>query len=336
MTMQGFASALLIQSPFSPGGAFTRPTSATTGGTSTLDGGSFSASLALHIAGLRSQLLDSLAGAAFGSGTNGSSRSVVDLLIADKQPGAELPASATTDRSAGILSPTGRNTTLFDPESAYRMMSVINNSELAYKAQFSGLSEMKDSLTEMQQDAANLATLTATSGNGDIQFALQNFADRYNEWVRRFDANVQSGGTLAGVQAAEVSRYEMEQSVTYRFHGARDGLHGMDDLGLRIDPLSGLATLDSARLDSVLAGNKPGVVNTVREFAANFSRSAELLNSADNFILNRLSRLDNVIRYIDDNTPALQAEFGLGDTARPSSQAAKALAAYERIQSIAH
>jgi hypothetical protein len=273
---------------------------------------------------------------AFAGSAAGNSGGVARLPASDIGLGDLLSATGTAARSADGLSPSGRNASLFDPESAYRMMSVINRSELAYKAQYSGLSEMKDSLWELQKDAASLATLTAKSDNGDIHSALQNFADRYNEWVRRFDADVQSGGTLAGVQAAEVSRYELAQSITNRFNGARDGLHGMEDLGLSIDPLSGLATLDSARLDTVLAGNKPGVVNTVREFAANFSRSAELLNSADNFILNRLNRLDHVIRYIDDNTPALQAEFGLGDTARPSSRTAKALAAYERIQSIPH
>ena len=100
---------------------------------------------------------------------------------------------------------------------------------------------------------------------------------------------------------------------------------------MSIDQTTNLASLDTSKLDAALANNKNGVINTIQEFSANFAKSAGLLNSVNNFIPNRLANLDRVIDYIFDNKPALQAEFGLGDPARPSTPVAKALAAYNQI-----
>ena len=108
----------------------------------------------------------------------------------------------------------------------------------------------------------------------------------------------------------------------------------MRDLGLTIDQSTNLASLDLSRLDAVLASNKTGALNTIQEFSVNFARSAELLNSPNNFIPNRLGNLDRVIDYIADNKSSLQAEFGLGDMAKPSAQVSKALANYKAISSI--
>ena len=111
-------------------------------------------------------------------------------------------------------------------------------------------------------------------------------------------------------------------------NGASLGLQGLSDLGISIDPVTKLASLDTSRLDGVLASNKAGDVATVQEFSANFAKSAELLNSAGNFIPSRLGNLDRVIHYIADNKTALQEEFGLGDPAKPTGQVSQALAAY--------
>ena len=80
-----------------------------------------------------------------------------------------------------------------------------------------------------------------------------------------------------------------------------------------------------------LAGNRAGAVGTIDQFAANFARSAELLNSANNFIPNRLANLDRVIDYIDANKPSLQREFGSGEAAKASGEFARALEAYQRM-----
>ena len=75
-------------------------------------------------------------------------------------------------------------------------------------------------------------------------------------------------------------------------------------------------------------------MGALHEFTTNFAKSAELLNSAGNFISNRQDNLSRVIDYIDTNTASLQAEFGLGDAAKPTGQQAKALANYNATHGI--
>jgi hypothetical protein len=302
-----------------------------TGRSGTRSSEDFSSSLELRMAALQAQSVNSLIGSVFSGGKTSSS---LDFLT-----GANKTASATSDpfsllgisTSVQGLSASGRNLSLFDPESAYRMMSVINNKDVTYKAQFSELSAMKTSVSTMQQAGQALGKVSESMDNEAIKTELQTFAGQYNEWIKRFDGTVKSDGLLAGTQAAEISLYELEQSVENIFNGAKNGFHGLRDLGLSIDQTTNLASLDTTKLDATLANNKNGVISTIHEFSANFAKSAALLNSANNFIPNRLANLDRVIDYITDNKPALQAEFGLGDPARPSAPIAKALAAYNQI-----
>lgn len=288
------------------------------------DAGSFSATLTLRLAEFKSQTFSTLMSTALGTEAAANSADFNALL------GSQ---SETSDPGAAIggLSPTGRNTSLFDPESAYRMMSVINSKDVTYKAQFSELSEMKSELIEMQEHGQDLGQIGTASDSASIKAQLAQFANEYNEWTRRFDEDMQPGGLLADTQAAQVARYELKQSIENIFFGVADGgVRGMGELGLHIDPVSKLASLDTARLDALLASNKPGVVATIHEFGVNFAKSAELLNSAGNFIPNRLNNLDRVIDYIADNKASLQAEFGLGDAVKPTGQVARALASYQR------
>ena len=274
------------------------------------------------MATLQAQSANALTGAA-ANGTNAASG--LDFLINSK---LGLQSGAT-----GIpgLSVSGRNMSLFDPESAYKMMTNINNKDVIYKAQFSEMSDMKSAVASLEQAGKALGGVNQSFDNEAIKTQLQAFAGKYNEWVNRFDSTVKGGGVLAGTQAAEISLYELEQSVESIFNGAKDGLRGLRDLGFTIDQNTNLASIDTNKLDAVLAANKTGVVNAINEFSANFAKSAELLNSAGNFIPNRLSNLDRVIDYIHDNKPSLQAEFGLGDPAKPSAQINKALASYNQI-----
>jgi hypothetical protein len=324
-TNAGFNFALFNQS--------SAPAQTNSSGTGAAAGSSTNntaASLSLRIATIQSQNFASLLSAASGADSTKDAGGFNALTGAQESSSDPLSSLVNAGSSSG-LSAAGRNSALFDPESGYQMMSVINNDEVSYKAQFSEMSQMKSYLGAMQQDAQSLGSIDSTSSDGNIRSGLQNFADQYNQWVKRFDADMQNGGLLAGTQAAQVSRYELEQSVDNMFNGASDGLHGLRDLGFTIDPNSKLATLDSAKLDAVLASNKQGVVDTVQQFSANFAKSAELLNSAGNFIPNRLDNLSRAIAYIDDNKSSLQAEFGLGDAARPSGQVAQALAAYKQM-----
>ncbi len=224
----------------------------------------------------------------------------------------------------------GRNMALFNPESAYRMMTVINNRDVLYKAQFSELSQMESYVSHMQAASRSLGDIGLSTGNDSIKSMLQDFVAQYNNWIQRFAPDIQQGGLLADTQAATASRFELEQNVNNRFFGIRDGLHGMGDIGITIDSHTRLASLDAAKLDSVLAANKQGAVDTVQEFSANFSKSASLLNSDGNFILKQLDNLNRAIHYIADNKDSLQKEFGTGDQARPAGQIAQALAAYNQ------
>ncbi|WP_194258220.1 flagellar filament capping protein FliD [Rhodocyclus tenuis] len=295
---------------------------------------SSAASLTLRVATIQSQNFASLLNAAFAGNSakdSANDAGIFDVLTSSTGSSSDALGNVLDTSSSKGLSASGRNTALFDPESAYRMMSVINYDEVSYKAQFSEMSQMKSWLSEMQQDAQSLGGISLTSSDDSIRASLQTFTDQYNAWVKRFDADMQSGSLLADTQAAQVSRYELEQSVENMFNGASDGLHGLRDLGLTIDPYSNLATLDSTRLDAVLASNKQGVVDTVQQFSANFAKSAELLNSDGNFIPKRLNNLSRAIAYIEDNKSSLQAEFGLGDAAKPSGLVAQALAAYQQM-----
>ena len=275
--------------------------------------GDFSASLALQMASLRSSALDALTGQSSGIG----GLSAVSGL------------SGISGASTG-LSPLGRNLALFDPESGYRMMTEINRRDTDYKAQYAELSDMEKAVASLQQAGQRLAGL-AGGDAAALKGELQSFTSAYNDWVSRFDIKVRSGGTLAGTQAAEVSLNELRFSIEDRFNGAAYGMHGLDDLGVSIDPLTHVATFDAARFDAAVAGNRDGVLATLRDFGGNFAKSAGMLVSDNNFLHNRLANLDRAIGYIDSNRTSLQAEFGLGDPAKPSAQVQRALDAYQRM-----
>lgn len=287
-------------------------------------------SLFLGLAAFRSETLGSLIGSSSGGKNDASWAAAFQGISANDA--STSPLSMLTQGSAVKgLAPTGRNLGLFDPESAYKMMSVINNNDVSYKAQFSQLSQMKSAVSQMEGAGKSLGEISGSTSNQDITSQLQNFVSQYNSWIERFTPDVQKGGMLADTQAAQISRYELDQSIKNPFNGAADGVHGMRDLGLTIDPNTRLAALDTGKLDSLLTSNRTGAINAVQEFSTSFTRSASLLNSEGNFIPNRLNNLDRVIDYFADHKRALQEEFGTGDAARPSGKIAQALAAYQQI-----
>ncbi len=287
-------------------------------------GGDFLSSLKERLADFKSQAMDVLL-----NGTSGTGGSDISSLF-----GKGNNTSGTFDAllaNAG-LSAGGLNTALFDPESAYSMMTDINRKDVLYKAEFAEMTDMKEYVAAMQQEAGKLGTIDDSSSADDIRSRLQAFADAYNGWIDRFDEVLANGGLLAGTHAATVSQWELEKSIESIFNGAGSGVRGMGALGLEIDPVTNMASIDTTRLDAVLAGNMNGAVNAIQEFSGNFAKSAELLNSEGNFIPNRMNNLARVIDYIDTNKASLQMEFGLGDTARPSGEVARALAAYQAMR----
>ncbi|MEI7431563.1 MAG: flagellar filament capping protein FliD [Betaproteobacteria bacterium] len=295
----------------------------------TTSGNDFSSSLSVQMASMRAQTVNSLIGSVFSDSQNNTS-SAFNALTGTQSSSTDPLSQLGLSNSTQGLSATGRNLSLFDPQSAYSMMSIINSQDTLYKAQYSELSAMQTAVRGMQQAGTTLAGTDATMSNEAITTRLQDFANKYNEWSTRFEGTVQTGGVLAGTQAAEISLYELENSVGNPFNGAKDGIHGLKDLGLTINPATNLASLDTTKLDAMLSSNKQAAVDAIDTFSANFAKSAELLNSPNNFIPNRLANLDKVITYVDKNETSLQAEFGLGDPAKPSANVAKALAAYNQ------
>ena len=292
----------------------------------------FLSELKLQMANVESQTLGSLVSSALGSGKASSATSFADILGAGNTAGTSS-LEAMLSSAAGVsgmngVSAAGRNMALFDPESAYQMMTGINAKAVSYKAEASEMGDMKSYVSTLQQEAVKLGSTDTSTGGEEIRGRVQAFAAAYNGWMQRFGSELQDGGLLAGTQAAKVSQWELEQSIANPFNGAKDGLHGMADLGLSIDPVTRLATVDNTRLDAALANDKKAALGALHEFTTNFAKSAELLNSAGNFITNRLDNLSRAISYIDTNMASLQAEFGLGDPASPTGQVAKALAKY--------
>ena len=236
-------------------------------------------------------------------------------------------------KSAGGLT-NGRNLSLRDPESGYQMMSKINAFETTFKAQFAELSALGDSVEHLEDVGGKLSELAPESTNADIRQQLEGFVSQYNAWVDRFAPTVADGGVLDDVRAAEISLYELEQSVSSIFHGANADVGGLKDIGLSIDPVTKHARLDTIQLDAMLARNKNGVISAIDEFSAHFAKSADMLNEAGNFIPSYLDNRSRAISFIANNLSSLQAEFGTGAAAQPDGQVAQALSAYERMAAL--
>lgn len=281
---------------------------------------------------IKSQALSDMMSSVTNGQNDGTWSTLFSLLVSNgstpTSPASAITSIVPSSQVTG-LSPTGRNTALADSESAYKMMSVINHVEVLYKAQSSELSQMKTAVQQMEGAGKTLATVDNSMTNSSIKLKLLGFIGQYNNWIHRFNPDVQQGGLLAGTQAAQVSQYELEQSIKSRFFGAGEGVNGMAALGLTIDPHSKLASLDATKLDAVLASNKSGAVEAVEEFSANFTKSASLLVADGGFISKQLGNLGRAIHYISANKDALQQEFGTGDAASPTGHVAQALAAYK-------
>ena len=287
------------------------------------------ASFAAYMAGVQAQVMGQL------NGSPTSDSSGIDAITGAQS--STTPTSATDLLSMlnhvngvhGLLAP-GRIKTLNDPESGYQMMSIVNQAAVHYKAQFAELDQMKTAVGQLQQQVSGLSGTTASTDNATIKSNLQAFVDQYNGWVDRFGPDVKEGGVLANVQAAEVALNGLNHTLKDRFYGASDGLHGLSDLGLTIDPQTGRASLDTTKLDATLTANKQGAVDALQAFSERFDKVSDRLTADHNFLSNRLDNLNRAIQYIDDHQTDLAAEFGTGDAANPTGALAEALAWYQQ------
>ncbi|MDR2186472.1 MAG: flagellar filament capping protein FliD [Azonexus sp.] len=289
--------------------------------------GNFAATLQTYLASVKAQMMTPLISSLSGGNENG-----LASLLGGGSANDLLTGLLGQNSAASGLAANGYNMALFDPVAGYRMMSDINQRDVNYRAEYAEMTDLGAYVAALEQKAGQLAEIDTATPAVEIESRLQDFVSAYNDWIDRFDEQLASGGLLAGTQAATIAQWELEQSVENIFNGAASGVRGLGALGVSVDPVSNMARLDPAQLHAVLANNRDGAVAAIDAFSAHFARSAALLNSAGNFIPNRMDNLSRVIAYLDQNKPALQAEFGLGDAARLSANVARALAAYEAMK----
>lgn len=225
------------------------------------------------------------------------------------------------------------NPALRDPASAWRMMSRINGYEATFKAQHATLAQMGREVDAMGEAGAELgAAVNPDTAIDAVVARIKGFIARYNAWEEQFDQDLERGGLLENVQAAQITRTRLEQTMRNIFNGSVEGVNGLPALGISIDPVSRQATLDEARLKSVLGQQKQAAVAAIDAFAAELSGAADLLTSSDNVIQHQLDNRQRAIDFIARNRADLSAEFGAGDAAQPNAQTARALAAYEAMR----
>ncbi len=294
-------------------------------------GADFGATFRLQVAALKSQSLQILASSTQASATTNTA-SALDTLGSASLP---APTQQTSPMAIPGMSATGRITSLHDPESAYRMMSIINQAEASYTGQRNSLTEMRDMLKELRQEAHGLVK-QAKNPENDVQTlstALGQFKEAYNTWISTFSNDLASGGVLHGNQAATVVRTGLRNIVTDIFHGAAHGFQGLGDLGLNINGHDQLANFNAKEFTQTATRNIDAVRDTINQFAMRFEQATTLFSAAGNFIDNRQNNLQRALEFIASNKPALQAEFGLGDPAKPvgdSPPTRTALASYSK------
>lgn len=258
------------------------------------------------------------------------------LALIGNDSGEQTASFADILGSAGnALSTDGRNMGLRDPEAAFSMMTKINRWEVDFKAQYAELDAMSTALEHMEAAGGALSEIDAGDGNAAIIERLQAFIAEYNTWEDRFDDSIAQGGVLDDVQAAEVAMNALEQSLRSIFHGAAEGVRGLGELGIEIDPVTKQASLDVGKLEATLASQREAAVAAIDAFSAHFARSADLLNAEDNFMPHALDNRSRAIQYIADNRAAWQQEFGTGTAAEPTGATAQALAAYNAAFNLA-
>lgn len=233
----------------------------------------------------------------------------------------ELPTPTT---------PTGLDASQSFSKPGQNMVTVLNRVEVTFKAQFSELGAMRNSLVHEQDAAQKLKALTPQTPDADIKAALADFVARYNAGVDRFAPSVAKGGILEGSWEAERARFATERDINYLLNGAEAGLKGgLAALGISTDPKTKLASVDQQQLDAALAANKGNVVAALTSFAGTFSDTIAALNAAGHAQMRQMANLDRAVHWIDANKADVQKEFGPGAAATPSDAFAKAAALYD-------
>jgi hypothetical protein len=183
----------------------------------------FSSALKLQMASIESQTVGSLVSSALGSGKVSGGANFADILGVGNTAGTSsldaLLSSAASMSGTNGVSAVGRNMALFDPESAYRMMTDINAKAVAYKAEASEMGDMKSYVSTLQQEAVKLGSTDVSTGTREsgaacrhcqcLQWLDAAFRQRVAGWRH-------AGGHAGGQGVAVRTGAEYRQSVQWR------------------------------------------------------------------------------------------------------------------------
>ena len=195
------------------------------------------------------------------------------------------------------------------------LMSVINQREASYEAEFSILSQMKSQMAQLSDvTQAQLGPVTTDMSNEEIKSRLKAFATAYNQWDSNFDKFVAPGGQLEDNQAATMIRFAIYRDVDNPFSGADHGVQGLRSIGVDTDAGRQIV-FDDAKLDAALASNKAGVVAAINQFSSTLQDTISVWGSSHHVLDNRLHRLADAVNFVETQRSALEAEFGAGATA---------------------
>lgn len=282
-------------------------------------------SLSLNVNQFKAQALQSLFTSDSSTDALGQLSSVSDTSdIFEK-----LFAAAKTTNSSTSTMPIGLDATQAFSLPGQNVATVFNRMAVSFTAQFSDLNELKDMLAHEHESAARLTAIDERTSSADIKSILTDFIATYNAGVNRFAPDVAKGGVLEGSQEAGRARFGTQRDISDLLVGAVDGLRGgMSALGVSVDPVTGLASIDEARLDAVLAQDTDADVHTIVDFARQFAKTTAMLNAKGGEQDRQLANLDRAIHWIADHHLAVEKEFGPGAAAKPNPAFAKAAASY--------
>ncbi len=244
----------------------------------------------------------------------------------------QFSASLRLDAMPTSTTPTARDAAGGFSRPGQNMVTVLNRLEVTFKAQFSELGEMRKSLVAEQAAAQRLAGLDGASTSAHIKAELAHFVATYNAGVNRFAPAVDKGGVLEGSWEAARARFATKRDISHVLNGSEVGVKGdLAQLGISIDPNTGLASIDDARLERALASDQGHVVASVTAFASTFVTTVDFLNAKGHAQQRQMANLDRAVHWIGDNKAAVRKEFGAGAAATPNAAFAKAAALYDEM-----
>jgi hypothetical protein len=250
MSPLGIISTLFSLFSSSSTSGASQPSQAASGRPSVTETGDFSASLSAQLAALQTPPANSPFGPIF----NGSKAS---SSIDSSKGATDLRSILDRLKSTQELPPNWRKLT--------------EHSEMA---------KIKDGVAAIQAAGKSLGGVNTATETDAIKAHLQTFAAKFNEWISGVDGTTKSGALQAGIQTADASLNKIGQSVEKIFDAAKGSFHSLQDLGFSIDPNTNLASIDTSKLDALLATQKNAAINSIHQFSANFAKTIDPLNLA--------------------------------------------------------